>query len=553
MPGSIKHVGGNILGLKPSHKRTLERTLLRRMDPNKLISVELGQHLAAISAEIGRQVGVLINRQGRVEQTFVGEPTRIYLPDLGRARVGSAHFRGLRHVHTVLLGSKKAGGLHRDDLVDLTKLRLDCVAALDVTAAGEAQALSYALNRPGAQAAQQGSSVHQVASLHALGNDFAELIASLEQEQARKVAAHVTDDAAERAIVVGVYPDRATSVWRLEELQELAATAGVQVVDTLIQLRKRPDSKFLVGSGKLEEAVLRALDADANLMLIDHNLTPTQARAIAALADIRVIDRTQLILDIFARHAQSRDGKLQVELAQLKYTLPRLTDMDAGLSRLSGGIGGRGPGETKLEINRRRARDRITRLEREIKALSENRALRRQRRQSGTQPMVSIVGYTNAGKSTLLNKLTGSAVLVANKLFATLDPTSRRLQLTPQLSAIVTDTVGFIRDLPPDLVAAFRATLEELEGADLLLHVVDMGDPMREAKIEAVQAMLETLHLVNIRSLLVLNKADTQEEFVSRALCDKLSAVAVSSLSGQGLAELKAEMAALLGGAHPSL
>ncbi len=529
----IRHVSGNIAGLKPSHKRLLDRIFTRRVPPQRLITVELARQLCAISKEIGRQVGILINRQGHIEHTFVGEAQRIYLPDIGRARVGTGHLRGLRHVHTVF----NEGQLHRDDLADLTKLRLDCVCALEVQGDGDCGAISYAHVLLGDGPTRQTRTLH-VERPADLDIDFLDLMTALEAELAQGSDLKRTDSNKERAVVLGVYTNKQEAAWQLAEIGELAATAGVEVADTLVQVRRLPDSHFAVGRGKLEEAVLRCLDCDATLLIVDHNLTPAQARAIASQSDLRVVDRTQLILDIFAQHAQSRDGKLQVELAQLKYNLPRLTDLDAGLSRLTGGIGGRGPGETKLEINRRRARDRISRLEREINNLSKQRELRRKKRQSSQAPVVSIVGYTNAGKSTLLNALTQSRVLVADQLFATLDATSRRLRFPREREAIITDTVGFIRDLPPDLVKAFRATLEELESADLLLHVVDVGDSRRDEKIATVDAMLAELQLATIPRLLVLNKSDTQEAFAARALADKHDAVAVSARSGDGLPAL---------------
>ncbi|MEL6547443.1 MAG: GTPase HflX, partial [Myxococcota bacterium] len=339
-------------------------------------------------------------------------------------------------------------------------------------------------------------------------------------------------------LLVGVYSHRSDAEWRMAEMRELCATAGVDIADSVVQLRNTADPKFVVGKGKLEEVVLQALDLNAELVVFDHNLTPAQARAIAASSDLRVIDRTQLILDIFAQHASSRDGKLQVELAQLKYNLPRLTDMDAGLSRLTGGIGGRGPGETKLEINRRRARERIARLEREIDKLSSERALRRGRRHRSDVPIVSIVGYTNAGKSTLLNRLTSSKVIAEDKLFATLDPTSRRLRFPKDHEAVITDTVGFIRDLPPDLMKAFRATLEELESADLLLHVIDIADPRRDEKLETVNQVLEELELSGIPMIVVFNKADQVEAFEANALARRHDGVAVSAIEGKNLRAL---------------
>ena len=509
--------------------------------------------MAAASGAIGRQVGVLVGRRGSVDAVFVGEPERIYLPHLGRGSTGPRHFRGQRHVHTVL----GPAALNQDDLTDLTQLGLDAVVALGVGAGGAPADLAYAYALPdlgddpgGPRAVRQ----ERAADVFALDLDFAALLTALAQEgggPSRRRAAAAAP-AGPRAVVLGLYPDRSTAHWRVAEMHELCDTAGVAVVDTLVQLRQRPDGRFVVGRGKLEEAVLRCLDLSAELIVVDHSLSPAQARAMAAFSELKIIDRTQLILDIFAQHAQSRDGKLQVELAQLRYTLPRLTDLDAGLSRLTGGIGGRGPGETKLEINRRRARDRMVRLEQEIATLARSRALRRQRRQHSGLPVISLIGYTNAGKSTLINCLTASKVLVADQLFATLDPTSRQLHLGPGRQAIVNDTVGFIHDLPADLMKAFHATLEELEGADLLLHVVDAGDPRREAKMAAVHAILDALHLGSLPRLVVLNKADTLPPFVARALADKEGGVSVSAKTQDGIRTLLSTLAARLQPAAPA-
>ncbi|MEK7706202.1 MAG: GTPase HflX [Myxococcota bacterium] len=497
-----------------------------------MLSPELARHLAWVSRDIGRQVGVLINRRGQIEQVFVGDAKRIYLPDVGRQRAGLHHLRGLRHIHTVLA----VGGLHSEDLADLTKLRLDLVCALETSPEGEPGRVDFAYLLP---TAHEGRETHteSARTIHDVHLDFADLMRALEEERGRARAGRAADKR-QRAIIVGVYPDRSTAEWRLGEIQELAATAGVVVADTLVQLRQQVDSHFIVGRGKLEEAVLRCVDAEAELIIIDHDLSPAQARAVAAFSDLKVVDRTQLILDIFAQHAQSRDGKLQVELAQLKYNLPRLTDLDAGLSRLTGGIGGRGPGETKLEINRRRARDRISRLEREIEQLSRRRGVRREQRHRGAIPIVSIVGYTNAGKSTLLNILTASKVEVADQLFATLDPTSRRLRFPEEHEAIITDTVGFIRDLPPDLIKAFRATLEELESADLLLHVIDVSDAMREEKTTAVLDVLSELGLTGIPMIAVYNKCDRVPGFEARALAQRAGGVAISAQDGTGVDRL---------------
>jgi GTP-binding protein HflX len=309
-------------------------------------------------------------------------------------------------------------------------------------------------------------------------------------------------------VVAEVGKTRGHGEARVHELRELCRTAGIEVADVAVQRRPEPDPRYLIGRGKLEDVLVRAMQYDAGLLIFDPDLSPGQAHAIASFTDLKVIDRTILILDIFAQRAKSRDAKLQVELAQLRYRLPRLQEENTMMSRLVGGIGGRGPGETKLEIGRRRARERLHRLEKEIEDTRRQRRARRAARESRGLPLVAIVGYTNAGKSTLLNRLTDSEVLVEDKLFATLDPTARRLRFPRERELILADTVGFIRDLPRDLAQAFRATLEELEGADLLLHVVDAADPDRDAHIAAVERILKDLDLAETPRLLVYNKAD---------------------------------------------
>ena len=509
----------------------MERTYRRKTRPEELISIALLKHLSEISAQIGRQVGVLINRRGQIEYTFVGDAHRIYLPDFGRQRGGLGRFRGLRHVHTVLGPAQ----LEADDIIDLEKLRLDLVCALEVKE-GNPGALHYAYPNQ-VEAETTGYIEERANSIHEVRLDFGALISALEKEVGRQKRIKKAEYGL-RALVVGVYAQRQLAQWRQAEIVELANTAGVEVVDSVVQFKRKVDPRFVVGKGKLEEVELRCLNEDVELIIFDHDLYPAQARAIAAATDLKVIDRTQLILDIFAQHAQSADGKLQVELAQLKYNLPRLTDLDAGLSRLTGGIGGRGPGETKLEINRRRARDRIVRLEREINKLSKGRSLRRSRRQESEVPIISIIGYTNAGKSTLLNMLTQSKVLVEHKLFATLDPTSRRLRFPFEREAIITDTVGFIRDLPPDLLRAFRATLEELEGADLLLHILDISDPMIKQKQETVDALLGDLQLARIPQLIVYNKSDLVDQDFIKMMGHPEDAFCISALNKMGLRDL---------------
>jgi GTP-binding protein HflX len=319
----------------------------------------------------------------------------------------------------------------------------------------------------------------------------------------------------------------------------LAYSSGIAIAERIIQRQQKINPKYLLGRGKLSELVLRALQLGVDLLIFDQDLNPSQVRSITDFTELRVIDRTQLILDIFAQRAKSREGKIQVEMAQLKYMLPRLVLKDDALSRLTGGIGGRGPGETKLEINRRRVRDRIARLEKQLQQISKQRGQRRGLRLRAGLPIISIVGYTNAGKSTLLNTLTHSKEQVEDRLFATLDPASRRLRFPRDQEAIITDTVGFIRDLPSDLKEAFGATLEELRHADLLLHVIDISNPMFEEQMKAVEELLEELDLHLIPMLRIFNKIDlVQDQGYLQNICKRNGAIGVSGLNGDNLASL---------------
>jgi GTP-binding protein HflX len=470
-------------------------------------------------------VGALVHRSGQVEFVVVGDASRLMLPDVGRLRAAEGRFRGIRLVHTHLRGEP----LTRDDLVDLVRLRLDLVAAILLAPGGEPRSLCWAHNIP----SDDGGSTYREIGPVLLGQpeahaDVGRLMAGLEAEFARRARARRVDAKDGRAILVHVGDkSRGPQAMReaeesVRELRDLARTAGVEVVDVVVQMREHIDPKHVMGKGKLEEVVVRAIDLDAAVLVVDRELSPAQASAIAKQTDLKVIDRSQLILDIFAQRAESRDGKLQVELAQLKYAMPRLTQKDDSLSRLTGGIGGRGPGETTLEIGRRRAKERVTHLEHQLRQLAKQRAQRRRRRTRGAVPTVAIVGYTNAGKSTLLNTLTGAEVLAEDRLFATLDTRSRVLHLGgagPEAREVVlTDTVGFIRSLPKDLFAAFRATFEEAADADLLIHLVDAGDPARADHIETVLEVLDELELGSIPRLVVFNKTDAASLITLRAL-----------------------------------
>jgi len=523
-------IDGNTLGLKASELKALRNTFRRRVSPREVVSPELARHLTEISAALHRQVGVLLNRKGDVEHVIVGNAHKLELPDIGRARAGQVRLRGLRLVHTHL----KSEPLTKDDLTDLALLRLDMVAAIGVGPEGLPGVLHFAHLVP--ETGDVFWRMETLPSVHGPQPDLLATLEAIEQELARRAALRRVDGR-EKAILVAVCLDgrRAAAEASLAELSELARTAGVEVLDAVLQTRRDADPRYLIGRGKLDELNLRSMQAMADVLVFDKDLTPSQGRHIGEATSLKVLDRTQLILDIFAQRAQSADGKLQVELAQLKYRLPRLVQSDDSLSRLAGGIGGRGPGETKLEIDRRRARDRITYLEKRIEALSRERSVRRGQRSRRELPALSIVGYTNAGKSTLLNALTQSEVLVEDKLFATLDPTSRRLRFPEDREVIISDTVGFIRDLPKDLVAAFRATLEELDSADVLLHVVDASDPSRDEQVRAVEGILGGLALGEKPRLLVWNKVDRLAPGEAGALIRIKGGVAISAAQRLGL------------------
>src|SRR5688572_22590311 len=467
------------------------------------------------------------------------------LPDIGRLRAAKGRFRALRLVHTHLFNEP----LTRDDLTDLTRLRLDLVCAVLLSPQKEPQRISWAYNVPQSpERGGDGSPGYEVVGPIPWGRPqphFGELIGALEAEFSRLEKSRTVAAKDGRAILIHVGEKRPGAMRmatvRMAELRALAETAGVEVADEIIQLRDRVDPKFVVGPGKLEQIVIQAIELDCETLIFDRNLTPTQNGAIAASTDLKIIDRTQLILDIFAQRAESRDGKLQVELAQLKYTLPLLGQKDDSLSRLTGGIGGRGPGETKLEIGRRRARERVTRLERELKELAKQRAERRRRRNSEDVPVVAIIGYTNAGKSTLLNTLTDAGVLAENKLFATLDTRSRRLGLPQGNTIVLSDTVGFIRDMPKDLFAAFRATFEEAQDANLLLELVDAADEEEETHRRETEKLIEELGLSLVPRLRVYNKADRISPEHAEELGHEPDTFVVSALDYESLRPLIAE------------
>ena len=473
------------------------------------------------------------------------------LPDIGRLRAAEGRFRGLRLVHTHVRGEP----LTRDDLVDLVRLRLDLVCAIQLTTRGEARTLHYAYNVP-AEAPELPYREVGPLPVGQVDVDVAALMSSLEAEFARRSRARDVKAKDGRAILLHVgHKSERDGVRKgnegIRELRDLAYTAGVEVVDTIVQIRERIDPKLVLGKGKLDDVIVRAMQLDAQVLIFDRDLTPVQSAAIAKESDLKILDRTQLILDIFAQRAESRDGKLQVELAQLKYNMPRLGLKDDSLSRLTGGIGGRGPGETKLEIGRRRAKERVSHLESQLKKLAGQRQQRRAKRTREGVPTIAVVGYTNAGKSTLLNALTGSDVLAEDKLFATLDTRSRNLKVGwagyGDREVVITDTVGFIRNLPKDLFAAFRATFEEAADADLLLHVVDAADESKEEHMDTTEQILAELGLDEIPRVVVFNKADLVAPFAAKLLGKKFpGSVVVSAMERNSTRPLLERIAAEL-------
>jgi GTP-binding protein HflX len=527
----MKRLYGNLSGLKPSQLKRIERITGRRVSPAVLISTELARDVARISSEIRRQIGLLINRKGKVACVIVGDHHQIFIPGIVAQRVAAGRLTGLRCVHTHL----KPDPLSQEDLTDLVLLRLDMMATITMTPDGRPDQIYAAHILPGENETQAYEVMPPIDPYHP-DRFCLETILALEAEMAQQLALRESGGKGERALLISVTTSsRREALDSFHELEQLAASAGIEIVDKILQQRTKVDPRILLGSGKLRDLAILAMQRDATMMVFDQELNPSQIKSITDQVELKVIDRTQLILDIFAQRAQTREGQLQVELAQLKYLLPRLISKNTAMSRLTGGIGGRGPGETKLELNRRQTRDRINRLENALRDVQKQRQQQRARRSKRHLPVVSIIGYTNAGKSTLLNNLTRSRVRAENRLFATLDPSSRRMKFPRETEVIITDTVGFIRDLPRELMTAFRATLEELENADLLLHVIDIHHPQYRKQVRSVERILEELDLSHIPTLRVLNKQDRLKPDDLAKRVNILKGVPIAAIDSQTL------------------
>ncbi|MCP3873678.1 MAG: GTPase HflX [Desulfobacteraceae bacterium] len=498
-----KKLHGNTSGLKKTQIKRIENLYTHSSFPEYILDPEAVQLLVELSHDIRRQIGLLVDRNGKIIYVIVGEPQKIVIPVTSGYMAIPGKLKGLRLVHTHL----KDEPLTRDDLTDLALLQLDYITAICITRKGTPGNVYSSHILPDADS--EPYQILKPSTIHQMDVDCLDQILALESELTKKNSLHRPGSGTENAFLINATTSNPKESYAsIEELKELCKTSRINVIGTALQRRKAIDSKFVVGKGKLSSLIIKAIQKYATMLVFDRELSASQIRSITDFVEMKVIDRTQLILDIFAKQAKSREGKFQVELAQMEYLLPRLITKNTAMSRLTGGIGGRGPGETKLELNRRRVRDRINRLKKEIKKIRKQRHQQKSRRKRKNLPIISIVGYTNAGKSTLLNTLTQSKIIAANRLFATLDPSSRRLRFPRDTEVIITDTVGFIQNLPKELMEAFHATLEELSDADIILHVVDVSNPRYQQQKESVEKILKGLNLDQIPTLYIYNKID---------------------------------------------
>ncbi|MDR7556336.1 MAG: GTPase HflX [Armatimonadota bacterium] len=508
----------------------LEALSRRRVPQERIASPELLSILAHLAQALRREVGVFVDRHGVVGPVVI---SRRWQPLVDEAARRSSRDAGLRYVE---VHPQPDGRPDEGDQRVLTDLALDLVVTAGVERGAPTEVWLLTPTAADGDSAWVTEGPYSPDALAHL--DLAPRVRAAIAARRRRGPVPTGSALQERAVLVAL--DRRGDAERsLEELARLAETAGAQPVATIIQRRATPDPATYIGRGKLDEIVRAGERYAATVVLVDEELTPAQQRTLERELGMKVLDRTALVLDIFAQRARTREGRLQVELAQLEYTLPRLAGRGVWLSRLGGGIGTRGPGETKLEMDRRRIRQRITHLRREIDLIRRRRARQRAPRQRAGVPQVALVGYTNAGKSTLLNALTGAQVFVEDRLFATLDPTARRLVLPTGRQVVLVDTVGFIQRLPTQLVAAFRATLEEVTAADLLVHVVDASRPDWPAQVEVVHDVLAEIGAGDHPRVLVFNKADLLDEAAVRALAQaQPEAIVISATRRQGLDRL---------------
>lgn len=523
-------VQGNIDGLSKSIIEELESIYEMEVPKDVFCTPELLDILCRITGNINREISIYIDRKGDILDVSVGNVGQVSLPYM-RMRRSETRLNGIRCIHT---HPGSSGSLSRVDLNSLVNMRMDAMAAVGVLNGRYNQGYAAFINPPGSHeeiTIEGPLSIEEFCSSILMDHIY-----QRDKEIQHEEVVEVIEDEQERAVLVGIDSD-GQGVASVEELGQLANTAGAIVVGKLIQNRKVPDSATYIGRGKAEELALMCRANNANLVIFDDELTASQIRNLENIIGLRIIDRTALILDIFARRAISREGKLQVELAQLRYRLPRLTGMGIALSRLGGGIGTRGPGEKKLETDRRHIYRRIREIEKDLEKVKDRRQALRQRRKKNQVPVVALVGYTNAGKSSLMNALSGSSVLVENKLFATLDPVSRAIDLPNGQQALLVDTVGFINKLPHDLVEAFKSTLEEATYADLLLHVVDSASPNLMDQIRVVEELLDSLGC-NQPIITVYNKIDLLDERQQLLLPVKKPAVYVSATNKFNLNKL---------------
>ena len=534
----MANIHGDTTGLKKNHITQLEQLYEFQIPYGQTATEEILQQLAYLTGAINREIAIYVNRRGHVTDVAVGDTQTVSLPQTGGRR-SELRLSGIRCIHTHPNGDSQ---LSTVDEASLKLMRFDIMAAAGVND-GKITAISFGFISGANTEDYEIQTTGALSIVDFLRVDLVKLIADIEDKLLTD-GKSLNPSQGERALLVGVERYGAWDVEdSLQELAQLADTAGAQVTGMTWQKRDKVDAALYIGKGKVEEIMLLRQTQQANLILFDDELSPAQQRNLEQMIGCKVVDRTALILDIFAQRARTHEGKLQVELAQLRYNLPRLGGQGIVLSRLGGGIGTRGPGETKLEVDRRHIRGRISDIEKEIENIRNQRKLQRQRRQHSRIPTVALVGYTNAGKSTLLNALTAAGVFAEDKLFATLDPTTRRIKLPVGQEILLTDTVGFIQKLPHALIAAFRATLEEVAEADLLLHVVDASHSRYVEQMTAVYDVLRQLKADTKPAITVYNKIDALETtHIISKLNSEQDAIAVSAITGQGLPELLAQI-----------